>query len=875
MAADVLKATLVFSDTTNVWNMPADANKGMDSQSFTDGTYTITLQGTTGGGYRVYPQDANPYLILGKQGATLTFQAFTWKTSKIVVTGRSGASGSVKQNIFVGEDAVSTETTGATGVNEYAIAADKQAAGTIYTLKVTSAHNTQITKIEIFEAGEDPQPIIDPWAEIFFKAETAAGSFNDSVFTAEGDFKLTCIDTDNAKIKTSSNDASFGTQEELKTYRYRLQTSGKSGSKNSMRLNIPAKGFLRIAVRTGSNSDSTRTLVLSQGTDTLYNRVVKESDAIDVPVTDSTTMKVYPYITVPVNAGEVVVGYPVNALNFYSFAFMGTVHTPYIDGEEEFTDSVIVTITCTTPDADIYYTTDGTTSPKCDCAAAPEYKKPIVIKETTTIKAAAYTGNDWSAIATKTFVKKEGPKNLGPKTIAEFLEMKNAVDTCILTGVVDSLVNTVYGNFNLVDATGKVYVYGLLTPDGQKQKFADLGVAEGDTLTVKALYGEYQGKPQAPNAIFVSVKKEPMPSPIDHTYFAYDNDWKQDTLSSAEWDAANEKVIVNIVLGKQAAWQAQVFCQTAFVVREGYEYQLKVKMKSNKDIGGVTVKYQDQPDQNPIYYRNDIALTANQEFAIDTAHMTGVGGGNGLIVFDFGYAAAGTVIEIYDLEIYETQDLAPISCAEVYSKSKNDDVVLNDVVVTFANGANVWVKDATGSMLIYLPSNTSVEWKAGDVLSGVAGTVDIYQTLIYEVKPSVEQVAAITATPGEAPEPVELNAVLAEDINKVIILKGIMVEGAFAEGTASNININVGNQAIVLRNQFKNAFTFVSGQAYDIIAVVSAYQGAVQLYFIDAFEAQGIENIVLTEKVQKVMVDGVLYIVRDGKMFNIQGAQVR
>jgi len=39
--------------------------------------------------------------------------------------------------------------------------------------------------------------------------------------------------------------------------------------------------------------------------------------------------------------------------------------------------------------------------------------------------------------------------------------------------------------------------------------------------------------------------------------------------------------------------------------------------------------------------------------------------------------------------------------------------------------------------------------------------------------------------------------------------------------------------------------------------------------------AQGIENIELTEKAQKVMVDGVMYIVRDGKMFNIQGAQVR
>ncbi len=39
--------------------------------------------------------------------------------------------------------------------------------------------------------------------------------------------------------------------------------------------------------------------------------------------------------------------------------------------------------------------------------------------------------------------------------------------------------------------------------------------------------------------------------------------------------------------------------------------------------------------------------------------------------------------------------------------------------------------------------------------------------------------------------------------------------------------------------------------------------------------AQGIENILLEEKVQKVVVDGVVYVVRDGKMFNLQGAQVR
>jgi hypothetical protein len=39
--------------------------------------------------------------------------------------------------------------------------------------------------------------------------------------------------------------------------------------------------------------------------------------------------------------------------------------------------------------------------------------------------------------------------------------------------------------------------------------------------------------------------------------------------------------------------------------------------------------------------------------------------------------------------------------------------------------------------------------------------------------------------------------------------------------------------------------------------------------------AQGIENVVLTEKAQKVVVDGAIYIIRDNKMFNIHGAQVR
>ena len=103
------------------------------------------------------------------------------------------------------------------------------------------------------------------------------------------------------------------------------------------------------------------------------------------------------------------------------------------------------------------------------------------------------------------------PENLGPKTIAEFLELKNAKDTCILRGAVANIVMdktdptkyNAYGNFDLVDATGSLYIYGLLTPEGEAQKFIEMGINEGDSITVKALYAEYNGNPQAKNAILV------------------------------------------------------------------------------------------------------------------------------------------------------------------------------------------------------------------------------------------------------------------------------------------------------------------------------------------------------------------------------------
>ena len=179
--------------------------------------------------------------------------------------------------------------------------------------------------------------------------------------------------------------------------------------------------------------------------------------------------------------------------------------------------------------------------------------------------------------------------------------------------------------------------------------------------------------------------------------------------------------------------------------------------------------------------------------------------------------------------------LVPKAISEVYSMAKDTELALNDVTVTYANGKNVYVKDETGSMLLYLTANTT--WKAGDKLSGIEGTLDIYNDL-YEVKMTAEQVAAVTATAGEAPAPVEFaTAPVAADMNKYVILKNVSVAaGEFKTDKATNLNLIIGEDTVVLRNNFRLAQTFAADKLYNVTAVVSVFKGTVQLNFISAEE---------------------------------------
>ena len=157
---------------------------------------------------------------------------------------------------------------------------------------------------------------------------------------------------------------------------------------------------------------------------------------------------------------------------------------------------------------------------------------------------------------------------------------------------------------------------------------------------------------------FIFIEENaPEPSPIVETYFATGSGWAPDNESKAEWDGVNERITVTIALDKEAQWQAQVKYQGP-KAEDGKCYHVALKMKANHNVEKVTLKWQDDNNTpNVIYENQSVNLEADKEFAYDKTvkGVLGEKGSNGIMVFDFGFAKAGDIIEIYGIVIEEVE----------------------------------------------------------------------------------------------------------------------------------------------------------------------------------------------------------------------------
>lgn len=142
------EVTLDF--TQNGWKLPT-SKKPATKGEYTYNGFTISIDASKNFYYN------SGYLMLKSTKTAvgkLTLPTFDFAVEKIEVVGNSGASENTKENIYVGNAAVSAEKIGSNGTNEFVIDKQYQAAGNRYTLQVSAA-NAQITYIKIYKRAVD------------------------------------------------------------------------------------------------------------------------------------------------------------------------------------------------------------------------------------------------------------------------------------------------------------------------------------------------------------------------------------------------------------------------------------------------------------------------------------------------------------------------------------------------------------------------------------------------------------------------------------------------------------------------------------------------------------------------------------------------
>ena len=179
-----------------------------------------------------------------------------------------------------------------------------------------------------------------------------------------------------------------------------------------------------------------------------------------------------------------------------------------------------------------------------------------------------------------------------------------------------------------------------------------------------------------------------------------------------------------------------------------------------------------------------------------------------------------------------------MTCAEVNASKQSAFVALNKVTVVYVNGGNTYVKDETGYALIYA---YNFGLKAGQVVEGLQGTMDIYNNLP-EVKPSVA-LADLTITEGTVPDPeLQTTVPTMADINKYVRIENVTLSAATWKSSDSEADDRtlvgkLGEKDITLYNTFKIDQTF-EAKDYNIIGFVTCFKETIQIAVVSAEEVK-------------------------------------
>ena len=166
--------------------------------------------------------------------------------------------------------------------------------------------------------------------------------------------------------------------------------------------------------------------------------------------------------------------------------------------------------------------------------------------------------------------------------------------------------------------------------------------------------------------------------------------------------------------------------------------------------------------------------------------------------------------------------------------NKVDFIFNGNAVVTYQNGSNLWIRDESGSGLIY--GNQVPAMEQGTVINSgwIAQKYNFRGGLVPEFQYPTGVEASETVV---AVEPFERTTLALENVNEYVIMKDLTVI-AETDTTVSNYQKYFYNAAdsLVLFNQFGIEFTLEEGKTYDVVGTVTVYNEKPQLYIISVTE---------------------------------------
>ena len=175
--------------------------------------------------------------------------------------------------------------------------------------------------VNIYAIEYIPAPVGPVGMDGVIKFDDYIGKASDGTLTAtefeSGSIKLTVIADTDKKIAVDENSASFGTTEAQTKYTTRFKTGATSGEKSALKLSVGAKGTLKIAVRTGSNSAIRSLKVLNAGVEVLACSLDESTQKHTVG-----DITYYDYFTAEVDAGEYDLQYADGSVNIYAIEYV-------------------------------------------------------------------------------------------------------------------------------------------------------------------------------------------------------------------------------------------------------------------------------------------------------------------------------------------------------------------------------------------------------------------------------------------------------------------------------------------------------------------------------------------------------------------------